>query len=62
MQIRSYDAQDGSKRYVTEIVADDVTLLGNKNNGETSSDNGENVNNNNNAKLTPIADADNLPF
>lgn len=63
LQIRSYDAQDGSKRYVTEIVADDVTLLGNKNNGETSSDNGENVNNNhNNAKLTPIADADNLPF
>ena len=27
IQVRSYDAQDGSKRYVTEIVADDVEFL-----------------------------------
>ena len=27
IQNRSYDAQDGSKRYVTEIVADDVEFL-----------------------------------
>lgn len=27
LQTRSYDAQDGSKRYVTEIVADDVEFL-----------------------------------
>ena len=27
IQTRSYDAQDGSKRYVTEIVADDVEFL-----------------------------------
>ena len=28
IQERSYDAQDGSKRYVTEIVADEVEFLG----------------------------------
>lgn len=27
IQTRSYDAQDGSKRYVTEIIADNVELL-----------------------------------
>lgn len=27
IQTRSYDAQDGSKRYVTEILADNVTAL-----------------------------------
>lgn len=28
IQYRSYDAQDGSKRYITEIVADKVKFLG----------------------------------
>lgn len=28
LQTRSYDAQDGSKRYVTEVVADSVEFLG----------------------------------
>ena len=27
IQNRSYDAQDGSKRYITEIVADQVEFL-----------------------------------
>lgn len=27
IQTRSYDAQDGSKRYVTEVVADEVEFL-----------------------------------
>ena len=27
---RSYDAQDGTKRYVTEVVCDNVTFLGSK--------------------------------
>lgn len=53
LQIRSYDAQDGTKRYVTEIIADDMTLLGSKN-----SDNNDN---NEKATLTPIDDND-LPF
>jgi single-strand DNA-binding protein len=28
LQTRSYDDKDGQKRYVTEVVADDVILLG----------------------------------
>lgn len=31
MQVRSYDAQDGSKRYVTEVIADEVEFLDSKN-------------------------------
>ena len=31
MQVRSYDAQDGSKRYVTEVIADDIEFLDSKN-------------------------------
>ena len=27
IQVRSYDAQDGSKRYVTEVIADNVDFL-----------------------------------
>lgn len=30
IQTRSYDAQDGTKRYVTEIIADHVEALGSK--------------------------------
>ena len=33
IQTRSYDAQDGSKRYVTEIVADHVEGLDRRENG-----------------------------
>jgi len=37
VQTRSYDAQDGSKRYVTEIIADSVEALNspNSDNGPT---------------------------
>ena len=30
LQNRSYDAQDGTKRYVTEVIADNVTFLGSR--------------------------------
>ena len=33
MQVRTYDAQDGSKRYVTEVVADEVEFLSPKGSG-----------------------------
>lgn len=32
IQIRSYDAKDGTKRYVTEVVADEVQFLSRNNN------------------------------
>ena len=34
VQTRSYDANDGSKRYITEIVADEVQFLSTKGEGE----------------------------
>ena len=33
IQTRSYDAQDGSKRYVTEIIADSVEAVGGREDG-----------------------------
>ena len=33
MQTRSYDAQDGSKRYVTELIVDDIQSCGNTRSG-----------------------------
>jgi single-strand DNA-binding protein len=39
IQTRSYDAQDGTKRYVTEIIADNVTFLGGKGSSVPSEDN-----------------------
>ena len=36
LKTRSYDANDGSKRYVTEVVAESITLLGGKRNATES--------------------------
>ncbi len=56
IQSRSYDATDGSKRYVTEIVAEEVEFLSTKaQDGEVKAST-EEV-----AKLQPIDD-DGLPF
>ncbi len=51
IQTRSYDDQNGQKRYVTEVVADNVEFLGSKN----SSNNSNNMNSTagNNAGPTP---------
>ena len=37
MQTRTYDAQDGTKRYVTEVIADNVEFLGSKGSSDNSS-------------------------
>ena len=63
VQTRSYDAQDGTKRYVTEIVADEVEFVtsgGNSTTGrlDEGDDKKEEV-----SKLEPIQDdGDDLPF
>lgn len=36
IQVRNYDAQDGTKRYVTEVICDNVTFLGSKNNNSNA--------------------------
>ncbi len=33
LQTRTYDAQDGTKRYVTEVIADEVEFLGDRSQG-----------------------------
>lgn len=33
IETRSYEAKDGTKRYVTEVIAEDVEFLGNKTEG-----------------------------
>lgn len=39
IQTRSYDDQQGQKRYVTEVVADNVEFLGSKNSSNNSNTN-----------------------
>lgn len=34
LQSRSYDAQDGTKRYVTEVVLEEFDFIGSKNDGQ----------------------------
>ncbi len=38
IQTRSYDAPDGTKRYITEVVADEVQFLSRPNNGDNNDD------------------------
>jgi len=56
IQSRSYDATDGTKRYVTEIVAEEVEFLNTRNSDAPVSDKKDEV-----TKLEPIDD-DSLPF
>lgn len=53
LQTRNYEAQDGTKRYVTEIVADEVEFVSTKKDGDKAEKRPE---------LTPIADDNQLPF
>lgn len=55
IQTRSYDAQDGTKRYVTEIIADNVTFLGTRG-GNISSTDTNFTNNNSNIATTDITE------
>lgn len=57
MQTRTYDAQDGTKHYVTEVVADEVEFLTPKSEGESEPPRPAKKN----AQPTPIDD-DDLPF
>ena len=43
IQTRSYEAQDGTKRYVTEVVADNVTFLGSRASGSQISESSSNT-------------------
>ena len=43
IQARSYDAQDGSRRYVTEIIADSVEAVGGREDGAQGAQNAQNA-------------------
>lgn len=67
VQTRNYEAQDGTKRYVTEINADEVELLGSR--GETSNNSGNGGGQQSNANImqqqgfTEVDETDDsLPF
>ena len=54
IQSRSYDAQDGTKRYVTDVVADRIEFMGSKNDGNS----GRTYTNNNFVDTMPNAPVD----
>ena len=54
IQVRNYDDQNGQKRYVTEVVADNVEFLGSKNSSNSSNSmSAPASNNSNNAGPSP---------
>ncbi|MEG0613726.1 MAG: single-stranded DNA-binding protein [Clostridium sp.] len=70
IETRSYEAKDGGRRYVTEVVADEVSFLewgGNKTSGMNT---GENSQSNSSipsdyfggGDMTPIDDGEDMPF
>ena len=64
IQVRNYETQDGQRRYVTEVVADEVRFLG-RNTGETSQaqDNEPQEFNQDIPEFEPIeGEDDDLPF
>lgn len=54
IETRSYEAKDGGKRYVTEVVADEVKFLDSKSSGAVHEDN--------NPDMVPIEDGEDMPF
>ncbi len=58
IQNRSYDAKDGTKRYVTEVVAQEVKFLDNKKQDqETGNPFGGTYDD-----MTPVEDSGDIPF
>lgn len=60
---RSYDAQDGSKKYITEIVGNEMKMLGSRtaNEGQSASAPPASENQNSGVSSEPL-ETDDLPF
>ena len=43
IQVRNYDDQNGQKRYITEVIANNVEFLGSKNSSSNTSNDSNNV-------------------
>ena len=63
LRTRSWQDKDGNTRYTTEIVGDNMTMLGGRNSGE-SSENAPSMSANNNSGSADLEqdDSDDLPF
>ena len=61
IQTRTYDAQDGSKRYATEVVADKVEFLSSPNENENKPKSESQKKQETMQKFEPISES-NLPF
>lgn len=64
IQTRSYDGKDGSKRYVTEVVANEVSFLSYRKGEQANSSDANNIYDNPpdfDADMTPVDDGD-IPF
>ena len=63
IQTRNYEGKDGIRRYVTEIVADEVQFLDYKNNSNNAATTNDNNNTNyDSGWADPIDDDDEIPF
>lgn len=69
IQNRSYTTQDGQKRYITEIIADECTFAGNAGSGQNDAQNGSQCMSANihttqpaQANFEEISQDDDLPF
>ena len=61
MQNRNYTAQDGSKRYITELIADNVEMCGSSQNNQNVSQTVQQAQETFGAGFT-VVDDDDLPF
>ena len=61
IQTRSYDAKDGTRRYVTEIIANEIKFLDSKKNNTNNNNNFDNDFDNYNDDITPVDEGE-MPF
>lgn len=61
IQTGSYDAQDGTKRYTTDVVVENFEFIGNSQNSGQSQDNNSDGGMNFDNEMTPVDDGD-MPF
>lgn len=68
LQVRSYDAQDGQRRYATEVVADEITFLSSKKDGGSNANTQQSSDGANMSVMSLdedfhlMADDDDIPF
>lgn len=64
IQTRNYEAKDGTRKYVTEVIADEVDFLewgGKKDDGAGKKEDSKDNSFSNDSDITPIDDGD-IPF